>query len=59
MKKIEMYTTHVAIFDYKNFEERNSHINKMKELGYFSRIAELNPTRVTYTKIFSENHKSL
>lgn len=59
MRKVESYTTNVIIFDYKSILERDNHINMMKSFGYFHKIADLNPTRVSYTKIFGENHASL
>jgi hypothetical protein len=59
MKKVESYVTNVVIFDYQSFEERDNHISEMKLIGYISNIAERNPTRVSYTKFFSENHESL
>ena len=59
MIKVESYTTNVIIFDYINYVERDKHIREMEELGYFPNITSLNPTRVTYTKIFKEMHEKI
>jgi hypothetical protein len=49
----------IMIFDYGSFNERDEHAETMKSWGYIPNVAELNPTRVSYTKFFSENHKSI